>query len=260
MRYIACDIVHVGDNTEASPMSSTPQFGTAEYQSASGPDRCKSCQQELSGAYFRINGMLACEKCTRQLQAQTPKDTHAAFVRAILFGVGGAIAGLILYSSFTILTGIIIGYVSLAVGWLVGTAMKKGSQGVGGRRYQIAAVALTYAAVSLSAIPIGLSYYMKNEKPASRAAATSDVPATTSPDGDSGTAVPKPSAGSVIASLLFAGLASPFLELQSGFSGLIGLVILFVGIRIAWKMTGTPPLEILGPFQANASPKPAPIG
>jgi hypothetical protein len=36
------------------------------------------------------------------------------------------------------------------------------------------------------------------------------------------------------------------------------LVIIFVGIRIAWKMTGAPPLEILGPFQANAPPLPAP--
>src|SRR5438046_9406908 len=147
-------------------MSSTPQFGTAEYASSSGTDRCKSCQQPLSGAYFRINGLLACESCTRKLQAQTPKDTHAIYVRGILFGVGGAVAGLILYSAFGIITGIEIGYVALAVGWLVGTAIKKGSNGVGGRRYQIAAVALTYAAVSLSAIPLGISYMMKQKKPA----------------------------------------------------------------------------------------------
>jgi hypothetical protein len=56
--------------------------------------------------------------------------------------------------------------------------------------------------------------------------------------------------------MLFAGLASPFLELQSGVSGILGLVILFVGIRIAWKITSAPPLEILGPFQANAPAAP----
>src|SRR6476646_2874181 len=114
-------------------MSSTPQFGTAEYASTAGVNRCKSCQQELTSTYFRINGMLACEKCTRPLEAQTPKDTHSAYVRGILFGLGGAIVGLILYSAFGILTGIEIGYVALAVGWLVGTAIKKGSNGVGGR-------------------------------------------------------------------------------------------------------------------------------
>src|SRR5207244_11768410 len=43
------------------PMSSTPQFGTAEYKSATGSDRCKRCQQELTGTYFRMNCMIACE-------------------------------------------------------------------------------------------------------------------------------------------------------------------------------------------------------
>jgi hypothetical protein len=33
-----------------------------------------------------------------------------------------------------------------------------------------------------------------------------------------------------------------------------------VGIRIAWKMTGAPRLEILGPFQARAPESPAIAG
>jgi hypothetical protein len=248
-------------------MSSTPQFGTAEYKSASGPDRCKSCQQELSGAYFRINGLLACEKCTRQLQAQTPKDTHAAYVRGILFGVGGALAGLILYSAFGIATGIRLGYIALAVGWLVGMAIKKGSNGIGGRRYQIAAVALTYAAVSLSAIPVGIYYILKEKNPvrishapSSSAAPNATEPGSASPREDSLASGQRstPSLTSATGALLFAGLASPFLELAEGVSGLIGLVIIFVGMRIAWKMTGAPRLDILGPFQANAPPSPAP--
>ncbi len=248
-------------------MSSTPQFGTAEYKSASGPDRCKSCQQDLSGAYFRINGLLACEKCTRQLQAQTPKDTHAAYVRGILFGVGGAIAGLILYSAFGIATGIRLGYIALAVGWLVGAAIKRGSNGIGGRRYQIAAVALTYAAVSLSAIPVGIYYLLKEKNPvqishapSSSSAPNATEPGSASPQDDSPASGQRstPSLTSATGALLFAGLASPFLELAEGVSGLIGLVIIFVGIRIAWKMTGAPRLDILGPFQGNAPPSPAP--
>jgi len=250
-------------------MSSTPQFGTAEYKSATGSDRCKSCQQELTGTYFRINGMLACEKCTSQLQAQTPKDTHATYVRGILFGVGGAISGLILYSAFSIITEVQIGFVALAVGWLIATAIKKGSNGVGGRRYQIAAVALTYAAVSLSAIPIGISYLMKEKKPAVASSANASpsgssatgVGASSSPNDSAIAGQPakqKKNLGSIAGALLIAGLASPFLELQGGFSGVIGLVIIFVGMRIAWKMTAGPRLEILGPFQANGPPAAAP--
>jgi predicted outer membrane lipoprotein len=57
----------------------------------------------------------------------------------MIFGVGGAILGLILYSAFGIITGLEIGYLPLAVGYIVGKAVGMGSGGVGGRRYQIAA-------------------------------------------------------------------------------------------------------------------------
>lgn len=245
--------------------SGVPQFGTAEYKSG-GQQNCASCNKSLSGSYYRINGALACDGCTQQIKTRAPQDSHPIFARAVVFGIGGAIAGLILYSTFTIVTGIIIGYVSLAVGWLVGTAMKKGSQGAGGRRYQLAAVALTYAAVSLSAIPITISYYMKEKKPAAQEPLNPSQPTSPALAGSGASATesqppaapgnPKQAAGAIVASLLFAGLASPFLELQSGFSGIIGLIILFVGIRIAWKITSAPPLEILGPFQTGEPASP----
>src|SRR5882762_1599925 len=111
-------------------MSTTPpQFGTAEYRGAAGGEVCRACNQTITGEYYRVNGVQACAGCVEKVKQQMPKDTHAAFMRGILFGVGGAIAGLIVYSLFGIITGIMIGYVSLAVGWLVGKAMKAGSKG-----------------------------------------------------------------------------------------------------------------------------------
>lgn len=251
-------------------MSSTPQFGTAEYKSTANGDVCVGCKQSVCGSYYRINGMLACDRCAEKVQAQTPKDSHSAFVRGILFGIGGAIVGLALYAAFGIITGLEIGYVALAVGWLVGKAIKKGSGGIGGRRYQITAVALTYAAVSLAAIPIGIAQIIKSKPSAHSSSGTSAAPAQESsaasadPNASRASAAPRtppatrPGLGSVVSGLLFLGLASPFLELQSGFSGIIGLVILFVGVNIAWKITASPPLEILGPFQSSTPPSPAP--
>src|SRR5437879_4829264 len=102
----------------------TPQFGTAEYAPKSGTDVCKSCNQGLLGQYFRVNGSLACARCVDQLKKQIPKDTHALFVRGLVFGFGGAILGLILYSGFSIITGIAIGYVSLAVGWIIAKPLR----------------------------------------------------------------------------------------------------------------------------------------
>ena len=48
----------------------------------------------------------------------TPPDSHALFVRGLLFGVGGALLGLILYATVIISTHLEIGYVSLAVGYI----------------------------------------------------------------------------------------------------------------------------------------------
>jgi hypothetical protein len=248
------------------PANPTPQFATAEY--AGSGDVCKSCNQAISGAFYRINGSLACEHCTTQLQTQLPKDSHAAFVRALTFGIGAAIAGLIGYAAFGIITGIRIGYISLAVGWLVGKAMRTGSRGVGGLRYQVAAAAFTYAAVAMAAIPVYLSQTSKNKATSppqvKTAPANPGAPADDAERDDSlpysGTATPaqpRMNPFKSLALLALLGLASPFLELQDPFHGAIGLVILFVGMRFAWQQTGAPKIDIVGPFQSRA-PTPSP--
>ena len=234
-----------------SPIGPTPQFGTAEY--ASSGEICKSCKQPISGNYYRINGMLACQRCAEQVQQQLPKDTHAAYVRGITFGIGAAILGFVLFAAFVIITGISLGYISLAVGFLVGKAMKMGSSGIGGRRYQIAAAALTYAAVSLAAIPI--AHHRSEAQTNSQGAApqSDEQPGEVdNPPLEETQPRAKPNLVSAFGMMALLGLASPFLELQNPVNGILGLVILFVGIRIAWQLTAGPKLEILGPFENNS--------
>jgi hypothetical protein len=258
---------------------STPQFGTAEYKSSGGPDRCKSCDTRLTGRYYRINGSLACENCAERLKQQIPKDTHPAFVRGILFGLGGAFLGLILYAAFGILTGLVIGYVSLAVGYIVGKAIKLGSGGMGGRRYQIAAALLTYSAVSIAAIPIYVAQMVKEKKAEKQtmvqhplaqppgatqqndpAPSDSAIPQKSPPQAPAAPKKPSMGFGAALGVAVLVGLASPFLELQDPFHGIIGLIILFVGIRIAWRLTAGVKVDILGPFEQNApAPAPPPI-
>jgi len=43
------------------------------------------------------------------------------------------------------------------------------------------------------------------------------------------------------------GFASPFLYLLNGVSGLIGLLILFVGLGVAWRLTRARRLAVDGP-------------
>jgi hypothetical protein len=249
----------------------SPQFSTAEYAATPGSERCRSCNQTLGSQYYRVNGALACSHCAEQIKLRLPQDSRSAYVRAVVFGFGGAILGLALYSAFGIITGLVIGYLSLAVGYIVGKAMMKGSNGIGGRRYQIAAVVLTYAAVSMAAIPIGISQIIKQKKAEKQTllehapvSARSGQPPQAEPAADTNepnppaSSKPKISLGAALGMLAIAGLTSPFLELQDPVHGVIGLIILLVGIRIAWRITAGVKVDILGPFKTSSQPLNAP--
>jgi predicted lipid-binding transport protein (Tim44 family) len=199
---------------------------------------------------------MACEGCVQELERRQPADSHAGYMRGLLFGVGAAIVGMAGYAGFTILTGLYIGYVSLAVGWLVGKAIMLGSKGIGGRRYQIAAVVLTYAAVSLAAIPISISYQLKEKSHSESVQSQQQQSTTDEANSQPDQAQPKAklSFGAAILQLLVIGLASPFLELQDPFHGIIGLIILMVGIRIAWQITaGSRRARIEGPYESSSA-------
>jgi hypothetical protein len=289
--------------TDSSFGNPTPQFGTAEYAGSPGVDHCQFCQQPIAGQYYRAHGTIACPSCAHLMRGKLAKDTHAAFVRALLFGIGAAVAGLILYATFAIATGIVIGYASLAVGWMIGTAMMKASNGVGGRRYQIAAVLLTYAAVSMAAVPIWIHYAGKQARssqsqrvqrkpeppqdlsaeqrqleqefgrqrplpkppPANLNTApgiSAEPSPSITPDGQMSPSAQLPlkqriSRGEAIVKIALLGLFSPFVEAWAGgfnFGWLIGLVILFVGMKFAWGITAGKAVEIFGPFDSIPQP------
>ncbi len=238
-----------------------PSFERAEYLQplvepraplSAGGEACAVCERQLAGRMFLVDQRPTCEAC-KERALQTPQTgSHAALSRAILFGVGAALVGMVLYASVEILTGWVIGYAAVAVGYLVGKAMKKGSGGRGGRRYQIAAAALTYAAVSLSAIPVGIHAYLK-DRPAQVARSGGvrggELGSDVSPGQMESSQQVDTTDGSPILRLLATGLASPFLDLTEGAGGVIGLFILFIGIRAAWSLTDGTEVLVAGPFQ-----------
>lgn len=231
--------------TPPHELSGIPQFTTAEYV---GTEHCRICNRLLDAEYYHVNGQMACKICALQASEGQPSDSHAAFMRGLLLGIGGAVIGLVLYSTVAIVTGWTIGYLGLAVGWLVGKGMIKGSNGIGGRRYQIVAVLLTYAAISMAAIPVGISYAIKHQH------ATASKQANPFPGSiPSSQPAPRPKTeihvGALLGQRALWGLASPFLEFTGNVgSAAIGLFILFIGLRIAWTMTGAKPLAVDGPY------------
>nr|HEV7954147.1 hypothetical protein [Candidatus Acidoferrales bacterium] len=250
---LTCDTLRRMSESLTNP---TPQFSTAEYAPKPGADQCKTCNKPLGATYYRVNGVAACGDCAKRVENARPKDNRRNYIRALIFGGVGAVLGLAVYATFEIATGWIIGYLSLAVGYIVAKAMMMGSEGIGGRRYQITAVVLTYMAVSLAVLPIIFWQAAKQrdahgpasiERSASPQKAPNRLPADATP-GQAAIVFVK-----AIVVLLGIGLASPFLALNDPFSGAIGLFILFIGMKIAWKMTAGQPIEIHGPYQ-SASP------
>lgn len=142
------------------------------------------------------------------------------FVQGLLFGIGVAVLGLVITFVFDLFTEFgLICYLAPAVGWLIGKAIRKGAYGVGGLRYQVAAIFLTYTATSLATTP----YYFFI---AERKFALQNQMSWLSDGWEMR-----------YAHCAISGFLSPFLSLQRGVIDLIGLVILFVGLYIAYRIT-----------------------
>jgi hypothetical protein len=146
------------------------------------------------------------------------------FVKALLFGAVGAAVGSIAWGLFS-LTHFMVGIVAIAVGWLVARAMMTATGGVGGRPYQIAAVILTYFGCSFGDV---LGAILQDHGFASLSPVV----------------------------LVVIGLAGPFLQLSNPINGLLGLFILFVGMRAAWRLAAGSP----GFGGAQSGPRVNPFG
>jgi len=242
----------------------TPQFGTAEYTGVPGEAHCHFCKQSTPQQYYRVGGVIACGTCAEIARQQTPKSTHSAYMKALLFGIGAAVVGLVGYATLVIiLRGWTIGYISVGVGYIVGKAMVFGSKGIGGRKFQITAALLTYAAVSMAEVPIEMVLFAKH-KPTQQEQVQQEQEQfekefgkqSAPPANETAKVRRRMELGPLLWHLALLGLASPFLALAGNpVWGLIGLVILFVGMQIAWKMTaGRPELEVFGPFDSSTKP------
>lgn len=133
---------------------------------------------------------------------------------ALIYGLLAAILGSIGYGLVASM-GFMISIVAIGIGWLVARAMMTATGGVGGTPFQIAAVVLTYLSVSLGNLVHPLWGLYRQGVPLGRLL------------------------GSPY--LLKYLVAGPFMELNGGINGILGLLILFFGLRTAWKMAAGSP-------------------
>ena len=224
---------------------------------------CRGCQASVITDYFLINGMDFCEGCRIKVEvsAQTPRSARA-FVTAALFGMGAGIAGAAIYYGVMAFAHLEIGLIAVLIGYMVGTAVRKGAGGRGGRRFQVLAVVLTYVAVALAYTPLlisGLRQAKASEAAGpARAGATAPTPPSTTASPKAVAPAPLPL---VLALLFFAGLilALPILAIIGSMpSGILSAIIIFFGLRQAWRMTRAPTLDVQGPYRVGGDGAPSP--
>jgi hypothetical protein len=203
----------------ASPL----QFDKAEFAQAPSVRSCSRCHQVMGQEYFAAAGAVVCAACARTLTGEgQPK---MALLRAAAYGAAAALIGTVIWLVILEIFEVELGLVAIAVGLLVGFAVKKGSGGVGGWKYQAMAMALTYVSITASYVPLVM-------KGLAETAATGL--------GDR----------ALLAAIVFGiAFASPFL---SGASNIIGILIIGIALYEAWKLNKRVP--VTGPFQFASGP------
>jgi hypothetical protein len=131
---------------------------------------------------------------------------------------------------------------------MVGRAIRHASNGLGGRPQQVLAVLLTYFAITFSYVVVFV--YEVGSK---RAPSAQKSDAATPPAAPRSAKPMNP--GTIAVALVGLAAVAPFLALGSNpAGGLISLVIIFFGLRQAWKMTGRSDILIVGPYNVSATP------
>ena len=189
-------------------------FHRAEYGSATILENCEFCTRGLESGYFNVDKYRVCSPCAVRVGDMQAANTRAVFLRSISIGsLAATMSGLVYFSLFRLTGGGWMVFAAIGVGYAIGKAMRIGSHGFGGRRYQVMAALLTYIAVVLA------SSLALMRAP--------DVPLWAYPV------------------LLFA----PFIQMFVGHFSLAALQLLFacVGMRWAWGLMAGKSLKITGP-------------
>lgn len=178
---------------------------------------CASCETSIVERYYTLGPRLLCEACHHHFRDAGPEGSRLSRgLGALSLGVIAAAVGAGLWMVVTEVTGYEIGLIAIAVGFIVGTAVRMGSRGIGGVAYQLLAVFLSYTAIVITYIPVIVA----------------DV------EGSLAWVVAIPIA-----------YVAPFLM---GSENIIGILIIGFALWQAWKMNARAKLELAGPFRLEA--------
>jgi hypothetical protein len=242
------------------------QFDRAEIERGAsgltGTMTCSVCGSVLKDSYYVVNGHIVCDRCRRSAEADWNRGGAAGrFGKALVLGILATIACSVVWYVVLKATDTQWGILAVVVGLVVGGAVRKGSNGRGGWRYQTLAIFLTYTAIVSSYVPLIIEGMRERGAQGTKATTPADqlspsMPAATT---DSTAATSRDSKGPIgfvigIVILLAILFAMPFL---AGIENLIGILIIGFALYEAWKLNRRTELSVSGPHQVSAAGAPA---
>lgn len=208
------------------PAEEPLDFSTAPASGTAAPT-CAGCKRTLTDEYWTIGRAVVCASCRDNIMTAEAAATYPRFGRAVLYGIGGMLAGAIVWYIVEKVLNLEIGFIAILLGYLVGRAIRLGAQNRGGLRYQILAVVLTYIGISLAYAPFLIE---------AAQVSLGDL------------------VGVGIGRLIWTILGLPVRVVTGSSGGIISLVIYGIAFLQAWKLTAGEPITASGPFQVGAGP------
>jgi hypothetical protein len=259
-------------------MSESLQFEHAEFDQAPPVLKCSRCDRTLHQSYYQINGEIACEACALTAESSDEGSGLGRALRATGAGIAAAVLGAVLYYAIGAITGYEFGLIAILVGFAVGAAVRWGSRGRGGWKYQTLAVALTYLAIVSTYVPYifaAANAQMEAEESAGVPGDPADddddddddddgEQAAIADDGAAGVTAASATGASpnvdaqqlsggdaamAMGALILLLCAAPFL---AGFENIIGLLIIGFGLFEAWKLNRREEIVMSGPHPVTA--------
>lgn len=130
------------------------QFEHATYEQAAPGVACGMCNSPVRGEYWQWVGRVVCARCKdRVSQLEAHAKSPQALARAVVMGAGTALACGVGYALIVAATHSQLAIVTIGIGYLVATVIRKATANVSGRRYQVLAVLLTYVASAMGYAP-----------------------------------------------------------------------------------------------------------
>ena len=240
---------------------------TAPATETAGPPACAACGKPIDNEYWSVGTAVICSACRANVALEQGDAARLdrrgkRFSKALLYGVGGMIAGAAIWYGVAKFLNLEIGLIAILLGWLVGKGVMKGSDERGGRRYQVMAVLLTWFGIGLGYAP----FVFEDQPQQASASATINSDSTTTEAPASGeeadqsvnesTGTSDDDIGVVraVGTLLLMTASLPWYAVAAGFPGsLISILIYGFALLQAWRMTASREVLISGPFKVGTA-------